>query len=832
MNASVAWLNAFVDTGRSPAELGELITAYTATVEEVVPLRADLVPIVVARVVEEGPHPDSDHLHVTKVDMGTGELLDVVCGAANVRAGKLYPFAPTGTVMPGGLKIEKRKIRGQTSNGMLCSARELGLGQEHDGIMELAVDVAPGTPFLDAISVGDARLVIDVLPNRPDLLSHLGLAREISGIVGKPWQLPEIGTGGVALPEPKRYRRAGNAGGVVLHLEDSRLASRYMGVVVRGLTVGPSPQWLVDRLTAVGSRSINNVVDATNYVLHELGQPTHAFDLGKLDLDTKLPQKTVVVRSAKDGETLVTLDGIERTLTSGMTVIADSVKPIALAGVMGGRDTEVDERTTDILVEVATFDPAPTRRTRRAAGLSTDASYRFERGVDAALTPVALERVASLIVSLAGGAVESSPVDLYAGDAVRAPVVLRTSRLARVVGVPLSAQRAATLLNGIGCRADVEEGGAAVHVLAPTWRRDLVAEVDLIEEVARLHGYGQLPDEIRPYRPGTSPDAPLWTLAARLRELLSGAGLLEVRPIPFVNGSEQHVRVLNPLAENEAHLRRTVLESLAHRAEHNLSHMQGNLRLYEIGSVFAPGSDVLPDERQHLGILVMGSREPAHFSASSAGAMDPWDAKWLAEEAARIVAAGEMVTLEPVERGADADLLWRVLIGGAPRGEVRRVPLDAPVWAAPAYGVELELGVLSNADVAPPGEHAHADRGEAEVTARAAAGATGPRTARPRYTPRPTTPASEFDLALLLPEGVRAADVEHVIRASAGELLEDLVAFDLYEGPGVPPNHRSIAWRLTLRHPERTLRDKEIEGRRAKILSALQQELHVRQRST
>ncbi|HEY2065244.1 MAG TPA: phenylalanine--tRNA ligase subunit beta [Gemmatimonadaceae bacterium] len=828
MNASVAWLDAFVDTGKSAAELRELITAHTATVDELVPLRADLAPIVVARVVEEGPHPDSDHLHLTKVDMGTGELLDVVCGAPNVTAGKLYPFAPTGTVMPGGLKIEKRKIRGQTSNGMLCSARELGLGQEHDGIMELDLDVAPGTRFLDAIAVGDARLVVDVLPNRPDLLSHLGLAREISAITGKPWHLPDIGTAGVAIPEPKRFRRAGNAGGVVLHLEDSKLASRYMGVVIRGLVVGPSPEWLVERLAAVGSRSINNVVDATNYVLYELGQPTHAFDLGKLDLDTQLPEKTVVVRSAKEGETLVTLDGVARTLMADMTVIADSAKPIALAGVMGGRDTEVDERTRDILVEVATFDPARTRRTRRAAGLSTDASYRFERGVDAALAPAALERVAGLIISLAGGAVESSPVDLYAGDPVRAPIVLRTSRLARVLGIPLTAQRAAPLLEGIGCRADVEEGGAAIHVLPPTWRRDLVAEVDLIEEVARLYGYERLPDEIRPYRPGTSSDAPMWTLAARLRELLSGAGLLEARPIPFVNGGGEHVRVLNPLAENEAHLRRTVLESLARRAEHNLSHMQRNVRLYEIGSVFGRGPEALPDERAHLGILIMGGQEPGHFS-SPAGVLDAWDAKWLAEEAARIVAAGETVTLEPVEGGTEAGVLWRVLIGGAPRGEVRRVELDAPVWAAPAYGVELELGALSNADVAPPGEHAHADGTDEEGSQQPLAAG---RAARRRFRPLPTTPASEFDLALILPAGVRAADVERVIRASAGDLLEDLVAFDLYEGPGIPPDHRSVAWRLTLRHPERTLRDKEIEGRRAKILSALQQELHVRQRST
>ena len=817
MNASVSWLNAFADSPRSAVALRDLLTAHTATVEELVALRADLSSIVIARVVEAAAHPDSDHLHITKVDMGTGELLDVVCGAPNVTAGKMYPFAATGTVLPGGMKIEKRKIRGQTSNGMLCSARELGLGEEHDGIMELDVDVPPGTPFLSAIPVGDTRLVIDVLPNRPDLLSHLGVAREIAAATGGELHLPDIGAHGITIPDAKRFRRAGNAGGIVLHLEDAKLASRYMGVVIRGVNVGASPQWLVERLMAVGARSINNIVDATNYVLHELGQPTHAFDLGKVDPEPKMPEKTIVVRSAKDGETLVTLDGVTRTLTPDMTVIADSRDPIALAGVMGGRATEVDEGTTDIFVEVATFDAQRTRRTRRAAGLSTDASYRFERGVDVALAPRALARVASLIIALAGGDVVEAPVDLHAGDAVRPPIVLRTARVARVLGVALDPERIAQLLEALGCTADVDDAGAAVHVVAPTWRRDLVAEVDLIEEVARLHGYDALPDEIRPYRPGTTTDPALWTLAATLRDALGGAGLLEARPTPFVTGGEAHVRVLNPLAENEAHLRRTVLESLARRAEYNLTHMQGNVRLYEIGSAFEKGVDALPDESMRVALLVMGQRHPAHFTNAKPEPFDMWDAKDMAELVARIVAPGQ-ATLEPND--AAGDVLWTIVINAETRGHVSRIPLDAPVWASPAYGVELVLGRVSNSDVAPPGEHAHAADG----------GAT--QHAPPPFRPLPTTPASEFDLALLVPDGVRAADVERVIRAAAGDLLERLVAFDVYEGAGVESGSRSVAWRLTLRHPERTLRDKEIEGRRSKILSALQHELNVRQRST
>jgi phenylalanyl-tRNA synthetase beta chain len=817
MNASVEWLNAFLDAPRTARELRDLLTAHTATVEEMIALRADLAPIVIARVVEERAHPDSDHLHLTKVDMGTGELLDVVCGAPNVAAGKLYPFAPTGTVMPGGLKIEKRKIRGHTSNGMLCSARELGLGQEHEGILELALDAAPGTPLLQAMPLGDTRLVVDVLPNRPDLLSHLGLAREVAAITGASLDLPDIGVESIEIPAPKRFRRAGNAGGIVLHLEDATLASRYMGIVVRGVRVGPSPQWLVDRLAAVGSRSINNVVDATNYVLHELGQPTHAFDLGKFDLETELPQKTVVVRSAKAGEILVTLDGVTRELSPEMTVIADATRPVGLAGVMGGADTEVGPETVDIFIESANFAPLRTRRTRRLAGLSTDASYRFERGVDVALAPRALDRVARLVIALAGGRVESAPVDLYAGDAPPQPLVLRTQRMQRVLGVPLHAEHAASLLRSVGCIADVEEAGTSVRCIAPTWRLDLVSEIDLIEEIARLNGYERLPDEIRPYRPGTSSDAPLWITSARLRAVLSAAGLLEARPIPFVNGSNDHVRLRNPLAENEAHLRRTLLESLARRAEYNLTHMQGNVRLYEIGSAFTPG-DPLPDETVRVAFLLMGERDPLHFAGPASTAYDAWDAKGLAEQTARTAFPLASIAVEPAAQLSD--VLWQITVDGSVRGEVRQLTLDAPIWAKPAFGVEIVLGAMSNGDVAPPGEHAHGATEEPSV-----------RTPRP-YRALPSTPASEFDLALLLPHGVAAAQVESTIREAAGDLLERIELFDLYEGAGVDAGYRSVAWRLTLRHPERTLRDKEIEGRRSKILAALQQELNVRQRTS
>lgn len=822
MNASFSWLRAFVPFAETAPQLRELLTAKVATVDELIPLRADLAAIVIARVVEEGPHPDSDHLHITKVDAGTGELLDVVCGAPNVAAGKLYPFAMTGTVMPSGLKIEKRKIRGAVSNGMICSAKELGLGEDHEGVMELSTDAAPGTPFLRAFPVGDSRLVIDVGANRPDLLSHLGIAREIAAITGKPLALPALDITMPKIPAaPSSQGSTATAGKVAVHVDDPTLVRRFMGVVIRGVKVGPSPQWLMDRLSSVGLRSINNVVDASNYVLHELGQPTHAFDLAKLG------GGEVRVRLSRAGEQLVTLDGTERKLSVGMIVIADKTRPQALAGVMGGRDSEVTDATTDLFIEVANFDPARIRTARRALGMSSDASYRFERGVDVEIAPRALERVAQLVIALAGGAVDGAPIDLRANKASLSRIPLRTSRVAQVLGTEIGADEIDRHLKGIGftvTRGDKEHIGVDV----PSWRFDVTGEIDLVEEIARLHGYDSFSDEIRPFRPGTVPDDQQWIMSRRIRDMLVGQGLFEVRPVPFVAGSGEHVRVANPLAENEAYLRRGVVESLVRRGEFNLSHMSRDIRIFEVGNVFAPSDRPLPVEKLHLGVLVMGRRFPRHFTDPGGEAFDAWasydrwDVAAMAKEICGLLSP-EAVTLEPMPPNTTftsaLHVEWTIVRGGATIGHVGRIQLDAPVWAPPAWGIELSLGIVESAAPAEHGRHSYVSD------------TRGPRPNRP-FRQLPTNPAAEFDLALLLGAGVPAAEVERVIRSAAGDLLERLELFDEYTGKGLGEGQRSVAWRLTFRHPERTLRDKEIDGRRAKILSALEKELNVRARTS
>ena len=817
MNVSYEWLREFVPIDETPEQLRDLITSRTATVDEIVPLRADLAPIVVGRVVETARHPNADKLSVNKVDVGGDRLLDVVCGAPNVQAGKLYPLAPVGTAMLDGRKIERAKIRGAVSEGMLCSARELGLGDDAAGLLELDLDVRPGTPLLRAVRIGDVRIVVDVGANRPDLLSHLGIAREVAAVTGRAFTLPSKANDDADVPDATRGYPESTTAKVTVRIEDPELARRYMGVVIRGVSVGPSPDWLAERLVAVGGRSINNIVDVTNYVLHELGQPTHAFDLARLR------GGVVAVRRAHAGERLTTLDGVQRVLTSSMSVIADGEGAQALAGVMGGADSEVTSTTTDIFLEVANFDPRHTRTTRRALGISTDASYRFERGVDPALAPAALERAVRLIVGLAGGRVDGSPADVYAGETLPSALTVRTRRVSQVLGELVPAGTIAPLLRSIGFTVDVGASGEELRVVPPTWRADIVEEIDVVEEVARFRGYETFSDELRPGRPTVVPDDPHWIVAKELREALVAAGLLEARPMPFVVGAERgFVRVQNPLAENEAYLRRDLLDTLARRAEHNLAHREGNVRLFEIGHVFRPGRGPMPEEELRVACLVMGQRQPPHFTAPKPENFDAWDAKYLGEMMARVAFAGAPIELRPDGSG-DPGLFWEIVVDGTPRGTVGPVEINAAVsaGAAPAFGVELSLGTVDATPVAPAGRNAH---GQADGRRRTPAVS--------RFRALPTTPAAQFDLALQIRDEQTAADVEGVIRRAAGELLESLALFDLYFGKGIDPGHRSVAWRLTLRHPERTLSSKEIDARRAQILRALEAELGVRQRST
>src|SRR4051812_31214404 len=661
MNASYEWLRAFVPIDMSAAELRDLLTSRCATVDDLVAFREDLRDVVIGRVVEVKRHPNSDHLWLTKVDAGSGALLDVVCGAANVTADTLYPFAPVGTVLPGGIKIEKRKIRGETSEGMLCSAKELGLGQDHEGIMALSINADPGSKFLDAMPVGDTRLVIDVLPNRPDLLSHEGLAREIAAATGGSVTRPDIADEKPFVIRTHTVKAtSGKVGDVTVKLEDTDGCLRYAGAVITGLKVGPSADWLVQRLQSVGSRSINNVVDVTNYMLLGFGQPMHAFDL------EKLARGTVVVRKTRGEELIKTLDGVDRTLPPGAVVIGDAERAQGIAGVIGGSGSEVSETTTDIFLEIAAFNPSRIRAARRTLGISTDASYRFERGVDADAIPGLVDYAVRLILSVAGGTPQGNPIDLYPLPKKPLPISLKLPRVARLLGDPVDAGEVERNLRLVGFRI-APEAKDVLKVSPPSWRHDVRGDVDLAEEIARLRGYDTFSSELRPFRASAVPDAPLVPVMKRVQATLVGAGLNEIRPMPFVAGGKGGtVRVTNPLAEDEAFLRGDLLTTLVGRAEHNLARMQGNVRLFEIGTAFSAAEAAakqsgeknapLPKEEMRVAALVMGQRAPTHFTKAIQPSYDEWDIKYLAELAASAAYPAAAIKLVP----SSGQILWEI----------------------------------------------------------------------------------------------------------------------------------------------------------------------------
>ncbi len=785
MNASLNWIAALLGQTLDPQEAARRLTLAGATVDAVEPIHRQLGDVVVGLVERVETHPDADRLSLCRVVAG-GEAVEVVCGAPNVRAGAKYPYAPAGATLPGGFTLERRKIRGVVSNGMLCSAKELGLGTDQAGVMEVLTDAAPGTPFLDVMPLADTRFLVDVTPNRPDLLSQRGIARELAATYGLTVRLPPF-PGAAAARAPRRAGAEGTVAGVHVRIEDSAGCPRYIAAVIRGVKVGPSPAWLEARLRAVGARPINNVVDATNYVLHEINQPMHAFDLATLR------GGALVIRRARAGERLVTLDGEDRALTTDMTMICDGEGPIAVAGVMGGADTEVSEHTTDVLLECAFFDPAQVRAARTALKMSTDASYRFERGTDQLALAQSVRRAVELILAVAGGQEPEAAIDLWPTPQAPRTVFLRPARVGHLLGIDVPRAEIERLLATVGFTTAPKDERLAVQV--PGWRPDVTREVDLIEEVARLRGYDTFPTELRPFRPTAVPSAPSEATAARARRLLTGLGIHEARTLPLgAPGGPEAPVILNPLSSEEGHLRTGLLPGLVRSVEYNWSLRQRDVRLFEIGRVFrACGTDQAPEETIRVAAVLTGARTPPHWSdAGRAPDLDLWDAKAMFEEAVRAVG--------PVGAHLEAAKDGWVLRdpAGAVRGRAGALDADRPPWAAGVVGFEIDL------DDAP----------------RAAV----------RHRGRPTTPTAERDVALVLPAGVRAADVERVMAAAGDTRLESLQVFDEYRGEGLAG--RSVAWRLVFRDPERTLRDADVDRAVETILVALRSELGVERRET
>ena len=821
MNISFNWIDELAGLRgelRDPRVLAERLTMTAAAVEKIETVGGGLDGIVVSRVLETRPHPNADRLTLCRVDRGAGEVLDVVCGAPVIATGGFYPHVAPGGELPAGFRIESRTIRGELSHGMLCSEAELELGRDKGGIMRLADGLEPGTPLAAALGLPDTRLTLDLNPNRVDLACHMGVAREVGGPPA-----PRDFGGPVWSPEWRDGESEASGAGVTVRIEDLDRCPRYMAAVIRGVRVGPSPPWLAGRLLAVGARPISNVVDATNYVLHELNQPLHAFDLARLG------GSEIRVRAAVAGEPLTTLDGQEHKLTPGQTVIADRDRAIAFAGVMGGLDTEVTGDTVDLLIECASFDPAGVRRTRTGAGLSTDASYRFERGIDVHAQERALARCVELILATAGG--EADVIGIRAGPAPAPapPIDVRVSRVNQVLGFGLdgAAVRAALAPIGFEALPGADGGDGAngpadlLRVAVPGWRTDVAREIDLVEEVARRVGYDAAPGQDRRFRPSAVPADPRVEKAARVRESLTGRGLLEARSLSFMpedfRGNRAVVSVPNPLSAEESCLRSAMVPVLLRRLEHNYARGNRNVRLFELGTVFGYGAG--PEEEEagtgrfeesgRVGAVVAGARRPDHWSGPGLD-FDLWDLKEIAGSFAdRLCGA----TLEPLEGVADApedgtSLMGPWLSPGGFRavkdgrvigvaGAVEGASLDAPPWAAPAFALEFDLAAVEGRTV-------------------------------PAYRKTSPFPAVRRDLSMTVPRGVPAADIERAAREATSHLLRDVRLVDVYSGEEIEGGRLGLAWTFRFRAPDRTLTDRDVESEMSALSKALEKRFGAR----
>ena len=770
MKVLLSWLREFAPgIEGDPAALGDVLSALGMTVEETTVTGSVPDGVVLGRVLGLRPHPDADLIQLVEVDDGSGKALQVCCGAFNMAVGDLVPLARVGTVLPSGLEIARRKMRGQSSEGMCCSEIELNMGDDAEGIMILndrvAAGAGPGAPLADALGVEpDVLWDLDVGANRPDALSVMGVARDLAAGLGVAFEPPDWST---AASGPDISEVAS------VEIVDPTLCGRFVGRVLRNAPAGSSPPWMANRLKALGMRPINSIVDISNYVMLELGQPSHTFDLGRV------AGSQIRVRRARDGETITTLDGVHRTLAAGDGVIADGDdEPIGIAGVMGGASTEIDDGTTDVLVEMAWWDPSSISRTAKHLNLASEAATRFRRGADWGYN---VERCMNRFVQLAaaqGAEVAPGVIDERGDLPDRRPLRVRTSRVNSLLGTGLSAAEMEDHLRSIGFGVEPVDG-AGMDVTVPTWRWDTSTETDVVEEVARLHGYENIARTVPTANEAGGLSA--YQKDRRLvRDVLVGAGCYETQPMPFVAPGalaavglpEDGVTLSNPVDDSESVLRTSLMPGQLRAVAYNQRHFNGDVRLFEIGHVYlpAPEGQLLPDEREFLAVALSGEEAPAAVAVLD-----------LLAEALSLPAvelrSGSLPGMHPT-RAAE------VAVAGRVRGAVG----------------EIDPGVLEAGGVS--GRVAWLQLDLQEVL-------DGPR-ARRRYRPVSKYPPSDVDLAFVVPESVAAAQVERTLRASAGALLASVELFDVYRGPGVADGSRSLAYRLRFQARDHTLTDREV----------------------
>lgn len=822
MRISVKWLRELVDFELTPEALAEALTLAGFEVEDIEDRTAWADGVVVGKILQAEQHPNADRLRVCQVDIGKKDPSTIVCGAANARSGLTVAVAVPGVYLPAvDIKLKKAKLRGVPSEGMICSLKELGLEKESDGIHEFAQDYAPGSDVRPLLGLNDVILDLTSTANRADALSMVGIAREVGALTRNPVRLPEVDP--VVVDPIADFELA---------IADTKLCSAYSGTLIRGVKIGPSPDWLQKRLAAVGSRSINNVVDITNWVLLEWGQPLHAFDWGRLPFNwgrtqevmgEALPQ--VGVRLAKPGEVLKTLDGSQRQLTDQNLVITAGDVPVALAGVMGGEETEVKAESVDIFLEAALFDPVGIRRSARAQGLRTEASARYERGVNESALLLARDRAVRLILELAGGAVAGQTVADHR-PAVDRVVELRLSRLIDVMGDDIQAEAVEEILTALGfemsaCELRPTPDGSPEsfrvakcvwQIRVPPYRlRDIEREIDLIEEFARLYGYDRFSETLPP-ETAVGSLSPREAALRRIREACRGVGLTElIHPSLCAaqgdpSGPLDQVVIANPLSPEFSALRGSLLPGLLQAFQYNWDRGNGGLWGFEVGRVFRREGEGYA-EGDHLG-GILGGLSMRHTWQKKQGSLDWYEAKGILM--AVLERLGIAVTLEAGEIGIPALHPGRTAVlrvGDRSLGYFAQVhPLTRQSLDLPdeVYIFELDAEVLVE---------------------------TLTQGSLVKYQPFSAYPASDRDLALFSPLSTTVADLESAIVEAGGSLLESVELFDEYRGQGVPEGQRSLAFRMVYRAADRTLTEAEVEAAQQQVRSHLEKTFKVQLRS-
>ena len=812
MNVSIKWLKEYVDFDLSPEVLAERLLMLGMEIESIKQLGEGLDRVVVGKINTVTKHPKADKLVLCNVDVGSGTDGQIICGAPNAREGLVAPVALVGAQLPNGLTIKRAKIRGEESHGMLCSEQELAISDEASGLMELPNDTQIGISIVEALGLDDVVLELEITPNRPDCLSMIGVAREISVSTGNPLKLPEVNvqysaSAGIAIQDLTSVT-----------IEAPDLCPRYAARVIRGVKIAPSPAWLQHRLKAVGVGTINNIVDITNYVLMEYGHPLHAFDYHQLT------ENRIIVRRAEPGETLQTIDAEEQELTPDMLVIADAKTPVALAGVMGGFDSEITDETVDVLLESAYFHPPSIRKTSKALGMHTEASHRFERGTDPEGVIPAINRAAQLIAEIAGGEICSGIVDVYPGksrlvedsryaerDGIN--IKLRPERVNFVLGTEITPDGMRDILTRLGFVVS-----DTFEVKIPTFRPDVSQEIDLVEEIARVYGFDNIPTTLpRGDIPIPKVDSKE-DLRERVKTYLLQCGMMEAMNYAFYHPDvfdrirlaptdplRQAVRIANPLSEDQSIMRTTLLPSLLANAQHNRNHQINDVQFFECSKVFLPhGTDEYPNEPERVAGLIAGNLGAGVYGNPLCPA-DFFDIKGVVEGllgrcdlSDYTVVQTDHTTFHPGRR-AEIRIKDKTL---CVFGEAHPEVLETYDLPHKAYLFELDFDKL--------------------------VAVTEPTT---QFEPIPIYPSVNRDLAIVLDTDTPASRPTEIIKAVGGELVSSLHLFDVYVGEQVAEGKKSLAFAIEYRSPTETLTDEIVDRIHGRILEQLERELGATLRS-